>query len=114
MTMPTDQQSFLPLLESRQDYFDFLNGYSVERADELQRARTGKALVKTFLLETVRDGLEIPPIERLLLETGLRLERVDDTLFRVKPQGEPTTWGLLELLEPRHPVLYTMLDSNEA
>src|ERR1700730_14093618 len=112
--MPRDQKSYLPLLNSRQDYFDFLNGYAVERLDELRHVRTKKALVKSFLLETVRDGRQSRPVEMLLQEAGLHLDRVDDTLFRVKPVGEDLTWGLLELLERRHPVVYTMLDSNDA
>lgn len=112
--MPREQQSYLPFLRSRQDYFDFLNGYAVERADELQKAKTKKALVKTFLLETLRDGLETLPFERVFGEAGVDLEQVDETLFRARPHGEQTCWGLIELLERRHPVLYTMLDSNEA
>ncbi len=112
--MPREQQSYLPLLRSRQDYFDFLNGYAVERADELEEVRTRKALVKTFLFETLRDGLGTPPVEVVLREAGVHLERVDETLFRARPHGEQTGWGLIELLERRHPVLYTLLDSNEA
>lgn len=112
--MPRDQQSFLPLLPSRQEYFDFLNGYAVERADELQVARTKKALVKTFLFETLQDGLESPPLEVVLAHAGLDLEQIDDALFRARPRGEDAGWGLVELLERRHPVLYTTLDSREA
>lgn len=112
--MVRDQKSHLPFLRSRQEYFDFLNGYAVERVDELQEARTKKALVKTFLFETLRDGSETLPFELVLREAGVDLERVDETLFRARPHGEQVGWGLIELLERRHPVLYTMLDSNEA
>lgn len=112
--MPKEQQSYLPFLRSRQEYFDFLDGYAVERSDELQDARTKKALVKTFLFETLRDGSDSLPLELVLREAGVELERVDETLFRARPRGERAGWGLIELLERRHPVLYTMLDSKDA
>ena len=85
--MSRDQQSYLPFLRSRQEYFDFLNGYAVQRAEEIQAARTKKPLVKTFLLETLGDASDAPSMDTVLGDAGVHLEPVDETLFRVRPRG---------------------------
>jgi hypothetical protein len=70
MLMPREQRSYLPPLRSRQEYFDFLNGYAVQRVEEIQAARIKKPLVKTFLLETLRDGPVETSAPKSPLSTG--------------------------------------------
>lgn len=112
--MGTTQETYLPSLSSRQDYLDYLDGYAVERAEELRLAKTKRALVKTFLFETVAQDQQAPDELAAFRNAGVVLDRVDDTLFTARPVSSHDIWGLVEFLERRHPVLYTLLESNEA
>ncbi len=112
--MAATLETLLPRLSSRQDYFDYLDGYAVDRSVELRQARTKRALVKTFLFETVAHDHQAPDGETVFRDAAVVLTRVDDTLFTATPEGEVGIWGLVEFLERRHPVLYTLLESNEA
>lgn len=112
--MGSAQETYLPSLPSRQAYLDYLDGYAVERADELRLAKTKRALVKSFLFETVAQDQQAPDELTAFRDAGVVLKRVDDALFTARPESSGEIWGLVELLERRHPVLYTLLESKEA
>lgn len=112
--MGSAQETYLPSLHSRQAYLDYLDGYAVDRADELRVTKLKKALVKTFLFETVAQDHQAPDAVTAFQDAGIILDRVDDSLFTARPGGQQDIWGLVELLERRHPVLYTLLDSQSA
>jgi len=107
-------ETYLPPLSSRQAYLDYLDGYAVDRADELRVTKLKKALVKTYLFETVAQDHQAPDAVTAFQDAGIILDRVDDSLFTARPGGQQDIWGLVELLERRHPVLYTLLDSQSA
>jgi len=107
-------ETYLPPLSSRQAYLDYLDGYAVDRADELRVTKLKKALVKTYLFETMAQDHQAPDAATAFQDAGVILDRVDDSLFTARPRGEQDIWGLVELLERRHPVLYTLLDSQSA
>jgi len=107
-------ETYLPPLSSRQAYLDYLDGYAVDRADELRVTKLKKALVKTYLFETMAQDHQAPSAATAFQDAGVILDRVDDSLFTARPGGEEDIWGLVELLERRHPVLYTLLDSQSA
>lgn len=100
----------LPRLTSRRDYFDYLEGYSVEVKDEASAQRLTRGLVKTYMLETVRNG-QTPPLPTVLKGIGIA-RQIDESLFLLSDSriGEPV--ALLEVLDVRHPVLYTLLDTD--
>lgn len=105
----------LPPLESRQAYFDYLDGQSVRLADQLYERRLRGPVVKTYMLETVPDGLHHPDRPSLLASDRVRVEPVEsDGLYRVEDTRWGGTIGLLEWLNERHPVLYTLLPSRES
>ncbi len=113
--MMNEQTGLLPRLGSRRDFFDYLDGYSVRTADELHEQRTTRGLVKTYMLETVRNGEPSLPIEAVFERASLALRPVEgDGLFTVTDPEKGGIVALLELLDDRHPVLYTLLRVQES
>jgi hypothetical protein len=105
----------LPPLQSRRDFFDYLDGYSVQAADELFQRHTTRGLVKTYMLETVRNGEPMPTMDSIFGRSGLQLSQVDgDGLFQVLDPRKGGAVALLEFLNDRHPVLYTLMTTDES
>lgn len=104
----------LPELQTREEYFHYLEGYSVERAEELAERRTRRPLVKTFLLETLHNEQRFPGLKFVFHRAGFGLDPVDEALLRVREIESGQTWALVEQLDRRHPVIYTLTESQEA
>ena len=103
--METDL-GYLPPLESREKFFDYLGGYD--------GGTSSRNLIKTYMLETAGQRHQTPDLTNLFPER-IRLQQLDDTLYLVKDdQHEGNIVGLLEKLEDRHPVVYTTMKSNES
>ena len=102
---------YLPPLGSREEFVDHLEGYTEPTVEELEDGKLNRKLLKTYMLETARHSSATPEMDSLF-PTHVQLHRLDDTLYRVEDsehQGQIV--GLLEVLERRHPVLYTTLDA---
>lgn len=109
------QAELLPVLHSRKDYFDYLNGWSVETPDALRQQRTSRTVGKTYMLETVRPGEEAPGLEQIFEQLRLTLVPVEEgSLYRVVDPELRGTVGLIEVLDPRFPVLYTLLHAEQS
>ena len=104
-------QNLLPRLQSRREYFDYLDGWPVGAVDASRSHRMTRAVTKAFLLETSRtnNGRDA----RAALSEGSRvgLESVDETLFRMRWPGETEDWALLEVKNERYPAIYTEVKS---
>lgn len=101
---------YLPRYSNREDYVGLMEGHVAPLSAASGQGRT---LVKTYMLETARDGRTIRSLPEAFPE-GVFLEEVDDSLFRVRDakehQGEIV--GLLEKLDDRHPVFYTTMQAR--
>ncbi len=113
--MATDL-GYLPDLNSREEYVDFLEGYALPTVAELEEHRPTRKLVKTYMLETVGHRHGAPAVDLLnAFPDRIRLNRVDDTMFRVHDSTHSgQIIGLLESIDDRHPVLYTTLAAQES
>jgi hypothetical protein len=107
-------RNVLPRLASKKEYFEFLDGYAVERAEELGERHVKRGLVKSYMLETVRRGADRPSMETILDGLPVHYDRIDDATFLLGPRDGSEIWGLLEVLEERHPVIYTLLGVQES
>ena len=85
----------------------------MDPADEESTFFNGRTLVKTYMLETVRNELRHRSIHEAFPEE-ISLEGIDDSLFRVRDHRlhDGHVVGLLEMLDDRHPVFYTTMQSN--
>lgn len=107
---------YLPKLSSRDDYVDFLEGYALPAVEELEEHQTTRKLVKTYMLETVghQHGGPTPEVAEAF-PARVRLHRLDDTMYRVHDRvDDDQIVGLLEVMDDRHPVLYTTLGAQES
>ncbi len=103
---------YLPRLDSREEFVDYLEGYTEPTVEELEDGKLNRKLLKTYMLETARHSSATPGMDSLFPE-HVQLHRLDDTLYRVADsEYQDQVIGLLEVLEQRHPVLYTTLDAN--
>ncbi len=105
--------NLLPLLSSRQDYFDYLDRWTSGTVRDLQEHMTKRALVKAFLLETSQSNGSRDAVISLE-NSGQVVTKVDDGLFRLRLPNEPSDWALVEVEDQRYPVLYTALKSEDA
>lgn len=103
-------KNLLPRLGTRREYFDYFDRWTVGTVDELRAHMTTRALVKAFLLETSRTNGSRDALAALG-STHRDVNRVDDTLYRLRWPGDPGDWALVEVEEQRYPVLYTALES---
>ncbi|MGH3442327.1 MAG: hypothetical protein ACRDUY_09865 [Nitriliruptorales bacterium] len=111
--MSTDL-GYLPELDSRDDYVDWLEGYGLPVVEELQEGRSTRKLVKTYMLETVGSTTAMPDLEAIVPDR-IRLARVDDSLYRVHDaEHAGGIVGLIETIDDRHPVFYTTLGSTDS
>ena len=61
----SESGELLPKLRSREEYFDYLDGYAVRTGDEIHERRTTRSVGKTYMLETVGRSRPAPPTTEL-------------------------------------------------
>lgn len=111
--MATDE-GYLPRLDARADYVDYLEGYAEPAVAELRDGKLTRKLLKTYMLETARHGSPTPDLPSLF-PPHTRVHPLDETLFRVEDADhDGRVVGLLESLDERHPVFYTTLDAKDS
>jgi hypothetical protein len=111
----TDTSELLPKLRSREEYFDWLDGYAVQTADEVRERRTTRSIGKTYMLETVGRSRPAPPLSDIFGRAGLSLAPVEEgALYRVRDPRARGDVALLELLNERHPVIYTLMATDQS
>lgn len=100
-----ENPGYLPALASREDYVGLLEGHAAPLADGSAYFEPGRTLVKSYMLETARNGRTLRDLPESFPK-GVSLEVVDDSLFRVHDAKEHRgqVVGLLERLNERHPV----------
>ena len=113
MIMPSDS-GYLPLLHSRENYVEYLEGFARSENGESPGGKPNRTRIKTYMLETARAD-QVDPELGNLFPNAVGLHRLDDTLYRVQDAThEGQVVGLIECLDVRHPVLYTTLPANES
>jgi hypothetical protein len=98
---------------TRESAFSVLDGYSADRKQELDEKTTRRPLVKSYMLETVPGNHQQPALDPIFERVNCKLMQIDETLFRIFDCRKRETLGLLENLIPRHPVVYTIRESQE-
>jgi hypothetical protein len=103
-----------PDVTSRREMIRFFDGYSLDRMEELGERKLRRPLVKTQLLEFLGGGrvADSEALEVVFRRHAMRLQPMDDTLFRVHSDdiGAPV---FLEQLTPRIVALYTTMQSQD-
>ena len=113
MIMPSDS-GYLPLLHSRENYVEYLEGFSRSENGESLGGKPKRTRIKTYMLETARSD-QVDPELGNLFPSAVALHRLDDTLYRVQDATHGgQVVGLIESLDARYPVLYTTLPANES
>ena len=113
MIMSTDT-GYLPRLESRENYVDHLEGFTIPEIGESEGGRSTRTRIKTYMLETARYDHLVPALDSLF-PSEVHLHRLDDTLYRVEDESHKNrVVGLIEALDDRHPVLYTTLPVDQS
>ncbi len=110
--------------KDRFDVYRFFNGLSEEAKEGLDKRLTRVPLVKTFLLEHVRQGKNRPVKNAVAIfgDLGANIRVVDDNFFEIKfplkdvssNQESITTTGFLEQYDERFFAYYTSEESAEA
>lgn len=110
----TSSLGYLPLLQSRADFVDYLEGFPIfSETDEIE-GKTTRTRIKTYMLETARTDHHTPPLVSLFPD-DLNVHALDDTLYRIEDnRNGGKVVGLLESIDDRHPVFYTTLDVKES
>lgn len=107
MSTSTPETS-MPLLATRDEYIDFLEGES--SAAEPTGARLRKNLVKSYVIETVRDRSKAPdPAETFAAAAGLVAEKLDDGALHRLRNGSGEVVALMEGTDTRFPVIHSTL-----
>jgi hypothetical protein len=106
---PPDQ--LFPVLSSREDYFAFMDEWTVGTVDELRARKTTRGLVKAYLLETSRTDRD--PVAALR-SGGQIAHQLDETSATLTAEGDSGAWGFVDTSVPRYPVVLTVLDSQPA
>lgn len=103
---------YLPRYSNREDYVSLMEGHVAPLSAASGQGRT---LVKTYMLETARNGRTIRSLPEAFPE-GVSLEEVDDSLFRVRDvkEHQGKIVGLLEKLDDRYPVFYTIMQAKHS
>ena len=103
---------YLPEFSRREDYVEYLEGYSPVSSSI--RPGSGRARLKTFMLETARNGHQSRSLQESFPD-NIYLNTIDEALFTVSDSAyEGEIVGLVEVLNPRHPVFYTFLESRDS
>jgi hypothetical protein len=114
MANKIDSGKLLPRLASREEYFDFLDGWSIATPDKLSAKHTTRSLVKGYLLETSAEGVGRQSAAEAFELAGEIVEVVDDTLCRLVRRGEQNPWAICELTDDRYPMLFSALEAKES
>lgn len=110
--MVTPPEGLLPKLGSRREYFDYFDGWVYGTVNALSEGRSARPLVKTYMLETVRDRRDGRTLESRFPRERVQLTAVEpDVRYEVHDQAAGGIVGLVEVLDERHPVLYTQLQA---
>ncbi len=107
----------MPVLDSihtREQAVEFLEGYALDRRDELDQRSTAAPLLKSYLLETTPQPERQSDLPYVFGAAGLRLDVIDDSLFKVWSPTLLRYIGMAELLIPRYPVFYTNEHAKDA
>jgi hypothetical protein len=104
----------LPPVRNREELFDYLEGYAVERGGELLTAAPSRSLTKTYMLETVAAHRPRPADVELFSGPGRWLEPLDDGLFLLSDERLGARVAAVEMVGDRHPVLYTQLQTQQS
>lgn len=99
-------------IRTREDAFKHLSHYSQARSAELDRSRLQRPLVKTYMLETVGEEKELPPVEALL-KPYADLRQIDDGFYAVTDKLRGIN-GFLETTDRRFLFFYTDEESRIA
>ena len=99
-------------VQSRQDMIRFLDGHAWESADDAPASTITSSVVKTQLIE-VQDGCsQHGALPKVFAGHGIRLDQLDDSLFRVVDRDQaPIGW--LEQLSARVVGLYSVLKADD-
>lgn len=111
--MSTDL-GYLPRLQSREEFVDYLEGFAPKTATEIAEGKPTRKLIRTYMLETASRNHATPELASLF-PGNVQLHRLDDTLYRIEDanyNGEVV--GLLEALDNRHPVIHTTMKADES
>jgi hypothetical protein len=100
-------------ISSRKEMIRFLDGYSLERKQELDERRTKRALVKTHMIEVLdgRPARNEDQYKELFGRRGWDLRPIEEGLFRVS-DGVGMPIGFLESVRPRIAALYSTMDAQ--
>lgn len=110
----TTVEGLLPKLTSRRDYFDYLDGWSVGTVDTLAEGQLARPLVKTYMLETVRNGGDGRELDRRF-PSRVQLKPIEgEPLYEVHDAAAEGIIGLIEVVNDRHPVLYTQMPAAKS
>lgn len=104
--MPTQQDDVvMPSLGTRDDYVDYFEAESA--GAEPTGARLRKNLVKSYVIETVRDGVDQPnAAETFARAAGLQLRELDDGALFVLRDGDGVV-AVMEGASTRFPVIHS-------
>lgn len=111
--MATTRNAEIPYLGSREQYFDFLDGFAVEGQEGSARKQLPGGLLKSYLLETVGPASTPESLEQIFGRSKLACELVgdDENLFRIADSNRQGI-ALAERFGDRYLALYTMLPSQ--
>lgn len=113
MTNEDTTKNLLPTLQSRLEYLDYLDHWTVGTVDELRAHMTPRALVKAYLLETSRFDGQRDAVSALSSASS-SVTSVDSTLHRLRWRGDNMDWALLDVADERYPILYTAVETKIA
>jgi hypothetical protein len=94
-------------IENREQAAEYLEGYSRARSAELGARATKSPLLKSYLLETGPPPSSETDLPAVFGAAGVRLDPIEDGLYRLWDPIEAAYVGLVEQLIPRYPVIYT-------
>ena len=102
---------FLPHLESRHDYFRFLDARAIPLSSHQYAQLPTHINVSAFILESPADQ---SPVSPQVPSAQFAFSHIDDNLLTVRSMHEDLPWALVETEHTRFPVLYTALPPHEA
>jgi hypothetical protein len=105
----------IPSFRSRQELFDFLDGYARERKEEIDRWQLGKhkGLIKSYVLETAPpDGSDQIDIAATLRPTGWQITPIDSGMLYLVDNAEGKHLGYLESLSNRYLILHSIEEAR--
>lgn len=97
-------------IKDRDDMIRFFNGYSLDRKEELDEKRIQKGLVKSYMFETLGNGTieDNPSIRDLFDDKRIKIEMLDENLYRVMDRKKNVITGFMEdLIDSRYFSYYT-------